>query len=119
MKKIAPLLNLVLCFLACEEIIEVKDISKEAITILAPTNNTVLDKVAVVFSWEPVELAETYHIQVATPNFENAQQIVKDSTLTETRFSTTLSTKTYEWRVRAVNSEYTTDYNTNGFLIEE
>ncbi len=119
MKKTLLLIPLAFSFIACEEIIEVKDISNKAVSILAPTNNAVLDTIAVTFTWEAVEATETYHLQIATPDFENATQIVKDSTLTTTHFSTMLDTKSYEWRIRAQNSEYVTDYTTQQFTIEE
>lgn len=119
MKRITILVFITIGLVACEAIVEVDDISEEVVTVLAPVNNTVLDTIAVTFSWEPIEAAETYHIQVATPNFENAQQIEKDSTLIKTQFSTTLSKTKYEWRVRAENSGYVTNYTTQQFTIEK
>ena len=104
---------------SCDELIEVTDISKETVTVLAPKNETILQSGAVVFTWDTLEDAESYRLQIATPSFESAQQIVKDTTLTTTRFLTTLDFKAYEWRVRAENSGYTTNYTTNSFSIEE
>ncbi|WP_298535910.1 hypothetical protein [uncultured Algibacter sp.] len=111
----------VLMFLchACDDIIGVKDISSSSVKILAPTNNTVLKDTLITFSWEIVEDAERYHIQVATPSFSNALQIEADSTLAGTSFSTTLGFKTYEWRVSAENSDYNTGYTIQSFKIEE
>ena len=51
MKPFIFLLSLLFVFTACEYITEVDDISKETINVLAPKNNTVLDTIAVSFSW--------------------------------------------------------------------
>tara|TARA_R110002096_G_scaffold421590_1_gene627443 strand:+ start:3249 stop:3569 length:321 start_codon:yes stop_codon:yes gene_type:complete len=105
--------------LSCDDIIEVEDISDKEVIVLAPSNQVILNTTDVIFTWEALEDAETYHLQIATPTFENAQQIVHDSMLVGTRFSTTLDFKGYEWRVRAENSGYTTSYKVNSFSIEE
>jgi hypothetical protein len=118
MKKLF-LIILMTGFIACDDIIEVVDISKREVIVLAPTNNVVLNSTNVIFTWEALEEAETYHLQIATPNFENAQQIVKDSVLVGTNFSTSLDFKGYEWRIRGENSAYTTNYTKQSFTIEE
>lgn len=107
------------CVVACDDIIEVEDISNREVVVLAPSNHVVLSVSDVLFTWSPLEDVETYHLQITTPSFESAQQIVKDTTLTTTSFSTTLSFKDYQWRVRAENSGYQTNYTTNSFSIEE
>lgn len=120
MKLYFRLLCVVMCgVVSCDDIIEIEDISDKEVIVLAPSNNAILNTTDVIFTWEALEDTETYHLQIATPNFESAQQIVKDSMLVGTRFSTILDFKTYEWRVRAENSGYTTSYNVNSFSIEE
>ncbi|WP_142785726.1 hypothetical protein [Changchengzhania lutea] len=119
MKRYLGVFCLSLFLVSCDDIIGVPDISEKKVVVLAPTNNAILDTVAVVFTWEALEDAEMYHIQVAKPTFEDALQIVKDSLLTGTSFSTSLNTKSYEWRVRAENSGYNTKYTKQGFSIEE
>ena len=119
MRNLFLILTLVILCNACEDIIGVKDISNSAVKVLAPTNNVVLNDTLINFTWEVVEDAEQYHIQVATPSFANALQIEKDSTLVGTSFSTTLGVKVYEWRVRAENSDYKTAYSIQSFKIEE
>ncbi|WP_298341160.1 hypothetical protein [uncultured Algibacter sp.] len=104
---------------SCEELIEVADISNKTVTVLAPKNEIILQSGAIVFTWDGLEDAESYRLQIATPSFESAQQIVKDTTLTTTSFSTTLSFKNYQWRIRAENSGYQTNYTINSFSIEE
>lgn len=117
MKKAALLIIVILSVLACEDIIEVVDISDLTLTVLAPKDQTVLTDINVTFSWNAVEDAESYNIQIATPSFESAQQIVTDSLVTSTFFSKTLNSGSYEWRVRAENSDYKTQYAVQKFTV--
>lgn len=112
------LLLALLSFTSCDDIIEIEDISGRSVNVLAPTEGVVLDITDVIFSWTAVEDAEHYRLQVATPNFENATQIVSDTLITATSFTKTLSAGAYEWRVRAENSGYQTAYTTQNFSIE-
>jgi len=106
-------------FVSCDDIVGVNDISDETLTILAPTNGSTLIITDVTFSWNSVEDAEQYKLQVATPNFVMANQIILDTLVASTNFSQPLELGNYEWRVRAENSEYQTDYSTQNFTIEE
>ncbi len=119
MKKILLVLSVFCITTTCSEIVEVEDISNETVVLLAPTNSAVLNTTNLTFTWQDVEQAETYHIQIATPTFAEALQIVEDSTLTTTNFTTTLQTNTYQWRVRAENFGFNTTYTTQDFTIEE
>ena len=111
---------LLLSFLtSCEEIIEVEDISNSTVIVLAPTNAATLVITDINFSWEAVEDAERYKLQIATPNFESANQIALDTTITATSFNQTLELGNYEWRVRGENSGYQTPYTIQSFSIEE
>ncbi|WP_412560650.1 hypothetical protein [Winogradskyella sp. MIT101101] len=104
---------------SCEEIIEVEDISNDSVTILAPSDATTLAITDINFSWDAVEDAEKYKLQIATPSFEMANQIVMDTTITVISFNQTLELGDYQWRVRAENSDYQTEYSTQSFTIEE
>ena len=118
MKKLLLILIVALT-LSCDDIIKVEDISNKTVTLLAPTNEAVLDTTDLIFSWQAVEDAQNYHIQIAIPSFAEALQIVKDSTVASTSFSTTLEANDYQWRVKAENSGFETPYTTQSFTIEE
>lgn len=119
MRKGAIFLGL-LCCIGCEEIIGLEDISRDTINVLAPMDNSIVKTDSlIVFSWEGVADAENYHIQLALPSFENAAQILTDSILSNVQFSTKLDPNTYEWRIRALNSEYSTDFSTQNFTVEK
>lgn len=119
MKRFLRILSLLIITSACSDIVQVEDISNKTVTLLGPTNEAVLDLTIITFTWQAIEEAESYHIQIATPSFAEALQIVKDSTLTGTNFTTILTTNNYEWRVRAENSGYETAYTTQSFTVEE
>lgn len=118
MKRIVISLFMLTFLFSCDDIVEVEDISKQQVVILAPTNNSVLTENNIIFSWNVLEEIDRYHLQVATPSFENASQIVVDSLVTATNLSSTLSAGNYQWRVRAENSEYETVYTTQSFIVE-
>ncbi|WP_422106025.1 hypothetical protein [Winogradskyella sp.] len=114
-------LYVILCFslfASCEELIEVEDISNEAVIILAPVDNTTLTNNSVGFSWSPLDFAESYQLQVASPNFENAQVIVEDTIVNTTSFTKTLEAGTYQWRIKAINFAYETPFTTQNLNIE-
>lgn len=110
------LVILIFGFVGCEYITEVGDLSGKSIMVLAPKNGTVVDSIAT-FTWEALEEAENYHLQVAKPSFENASQIVIDTLMTKTNYTKPLGTGNYEWRVRGENSGYVTAYSKQDFIV--
>ncbi|HBI00703.1 MAG TPA: Ig-like domain-containing protein [Flavobacterium sp.] len=102
---------LVTCF-SCEEILLESDISDQTVTLVAPSNNATFTSTGITFSWEPVEDADEYRVQIARPNFENPLEIVVDELTAETFSTQQLNIGTYQWRVKAVNSAYETAYTT-------
>lgn len=117
MKNIFKLLLLLLLVSSCSDIVEVEDISNSIVTVLAPTNDAILTAADITFSWQALDDAENYSIQIATPNFENATQIILDSTITSTSFTKLLEAGDYEWRINARNSEYSTAYTIQNLSI--
>lgn len=116
-------LLLLTLFGSCQDILEVPDISDQSVELLAPSDSTVVVQDSVQFNWNAVYEASQYHIQVASPNFENAAQILVDSliaidsTFTSPRIMKTLVNSQYEWRVKAMNSDYETGFSTNSFSV--
>jgi hypothetical protein len=118
MKKLIFIILFGVVILACDDIIEVEDISERTVTVLAPTDESILTITDVNFSWNDVEDSEQYRLQIATPDFETATQIVLDTTIVFTNFTKPLDLGNYEWRIRAENSGYQTAYTTQRFSIE-
>ncbi|MBL4605810.1 MAG: hypothetical protein JKY02_09190 [Flavobacteriaceae bacterium] len=115
MKKIHYALILV-CFLSCEAVF-LDDLSNDTVVLLAPLDNAQLDVGNNTFSWELLDNAETYQIQIATPSFANANQIVLDSVTSLRMLIHDLSAGTYQWRIKALNSEYETPFSTVDFTV--
>ena len=109
----------VFLLLGCSDIIEVPDISEESVVIIAPANEAIIQSNITIFTWEAVENANDYVLQVAKPNFANAAQVLVDSTMSATTFSKELSPGVYEWRIKAINSGYETIYSINKFTVAE
>ncbi|TXK78900.1 hypothetical protein [Mesonia sp. K4-1] len=101
----------------CEDIIEVDNISEERVKLLAPADDVISNSTTISFSWEMIEEADAYQLQVAKPSFEEAIEIVTDTTSSSTRYSETYSEGNFEWRVKALNSAYETEYTTHSFSI--
>jgi hypothetical protein len=116
--RVFTLTLLLITFYNCEELIEVEDISNEAVIILAPADAITLNSSTVNFSWQPLEFAEAYQLQIALPNFDTAQEIVKDTLISVTRYSKILSEGNYEWRIKATNFGYETPYTAQHLTIE-
>ena len=123
-KNLLMLMVLPVLSVSCEDILEVPDISSQTVAILAPTDGSALTTNAVNFNWESVEDATAYNVQIATPNFENAVQLVLDSVIpvdslgqVTTQINIDLFNGPYQWRVKALNSGFETEYTVNGFQV--
>jgi len=117
MKKYLYSVCIILLFVSCSDIIEVQDITDEAVNLIAPADNAQVNITTLTLSWETVENAESYQVQIARPNFENILQLELDSTITENSISVNVvAGNSYQWRVRAKNSDYSTPYTTYSFI---
>ena len=108
------------CFLlltSCEEILFEKDISKSEVVLVAPVNNAQFFSTGVTFTWETVQEATKYKLQIAKPNFTDPLQIVLDTIITNTSFTHQLAIGSYEWRVQASNESYSTNYSSSFFTV--
>lgn len=119
MRNIKLIILLFVLVMSCSDIIEVEDISNKTVTILAPTEAAILTETTVTLSWNTLEDAESYKLQIATPDFGNTIAIAEDTTITTTSFSKALSAGNYEWRLRAENSDFQTAYTTQSFNVTE
>jgi hypothetical protein len=102
---------------SCEEILLEQDISESNVELIAPANNSQFSTTTLSFSWQLVENATEYQLQIAKPNFTAPLQIVIDTLIQSNSFPTQLQIGQYEWRVRALNSGYSTPYSNRFFSI--
>lgn len=117
MKKNFSLLFLLALFFACEAIF-VENISEKTVILLAPKNTSEVVNGVIQFNWQEVLDATKYEVQIATPNFAIASQIVLDSIINNTIISKDLEVGEYQWRVKAFNSDFSTNYTTNSFSVK-
>lgn len=110
-------LSLPLLLMSCEEIIMEKDISDQEVELIAPIDNAQFMSTSVTFTWDETTDATEYQLQIARPSFSQPLQIVLDTTITGTTFTQQLPIGEYEWRVRALNSGYTTIFSKRSFVI--
>ena len=92
-------------------------------TLISPTNHALGVSTSPLFTWNPVETAATYQIQVAFTN-DFLSPIIDEGGLTATSYQTTAilnQTTKYYWRAKAFNAggeesywSYTYDFITEG-----
>jgi hypothetical protein len=109
----------VISLISCEEIALSEDISEESITVLAPLDGAEVNSIEVNFNWESLDGAASYKLQVAEPNFEEANQIVLDTITSNISFSLNLTEGIYQWRIRGMNNSYETLYSVQDFTVIE
>lgn len=106
-------------FMSCEEVLFEEDLSDKKTILIAPSNEAKVENTSVTFSWEALDQATEYRLQLAQPSFENASQVVIDTTVKSTSFNAKLVKNTYQWRVRAQNSGSVTPYTAASFTVVE
>ncbi len=104
---------------SCEEVLFEEDLSDQKTVLIAPSQDATVETTAVTFSWETVDQATEYHLQLAQPDFEKTTQIVIDTIITGTNFNATLIKNDYQWRVRGQNSGSSTPYALANFKVIE
>ena len=94
------------------------DLTTQDVTILAPISGTVLKDINVNFTWEALEGATSYELQVATPSFDRPEQIVVNAIFDNADTQTfELPDGVYGWRVRGLNANSQTPYTTADFEV--
>lgn len=101
----------IITMISCSEILIEKDISDKTVTLVAPVNNAQFFSTGLTFTWDEVQDATKYTLQIARPNFASPLQIVLDTTITSTSFTQQLPIGNYEWRVNAKNESYSTAFS--------
>lgn len=104
--KIAILISIISLY-SCEDIIE-KDITDDTVQIISPQNNQDIYSNVVDFQWNELDGAEKYRVQVYS-----SSSIVLDSLVSQTNLSYPLSQGDYQWRIRAENFAYNSNYTFN------
>lgn len=114
--------NFMLVFLSmlmtgCNEFIE-DDLSGKSVGIISPANGQSVSTNMVYFSWNELEGADWYNIQIVKPSFSAIQQFVIDTNVSALSFTFSLPTGNYEWRIRPENSAYQGNYVLRSFSVQ-
>lgn len=118
MKKII-IFQVVLCSftnMSCNDIFE-KDITLSEIDIITPANNVNITGSSVFFWWNYLDGSEFYEFQIANPNFESIEDLLVDTVIYSNKIKASIEPGVYEWRIRACNSAYCTDYFLRSLVI--
>lgn len=101
---------LVFCFsvlsLSCDDIIE-EDLTNDIVQTVYPTEGVVIESNVVSFSWNSLDGADDYRVQVYNLN----QVKVHDTLVNSTSVSLPMTQGGYQWRVRGENSAYQSTYS--------
>ena len=76
-RKIGLLVLTLITLIACEDIIEVPDVSNQTIIVLAPLNGANIIENRIGFNWDAISDVEGYSIAVATPNLGLSHKVCK------------------------------------------
>lgn len=117
MKKKLLFVTITILLCNCEAIF-IENISEKTVVLLAPTDTSEVTNGTIQFNWQKVSEASQYEIQLAYPNFDNASRILVDSLTTGTTISKDLAAGDYEWRVKALNSNFSTAYSSYRFSVK-
>ncbi len=125
LRKTIGILLVSVLFIACDDIIEEEDLSNRQVIVLAPLEGSIVTQNQVSLNWNTVEDARSYKVELATPSFENAAQIVLDSLVEQdtlgtirTQVQATLLNGNYEWRVKGLNGGFETPFTLNSFTVD-
>jgi len=107
MKKRNKWLSLVFALIAlssCDDVLE-EDISGDQVDIIAPKDMDIVEGNTVQFLWNPLEGADSYTLQVYT-----SSTLELDTIVSTTPYTYILNSDTYQWRIKAENNAYQTQY---------
>ncbi len=93
------------------------DIHNEIVVLRSPISSEHITTKNISFWWDEIDGATNYTLQVVSPNFEQASQLIINKTTEVTFHDYELEEGDYEWRVKASNAKYSTEFSTGVFKI--
>ncbi|MEN0005204.1 MAG: hypothetical protein AAF798_13715 [Bacteroidota bacterium] len=101
------LLLIITFFAQCADVL-VPDISEEEIMLISPGDSLQTLERSLSFTWEELEDATSYELQIVTPSFDAINTVVMDTITESTFISLDLNPGVYEWQVIGVNEAFST-----------
>ena len=100
----------------CSEFFE-EDISDKEITLLSPGEGIETEIATQTFWWEKLENTQDYRLQIVSPSFEDAENVIADTLVSGDKYKITLYPGSYEWRVRGENNAYVSKWKSRHLTI--
>lgn len=102
---------ILLSTIGCSEIVNEEDLSDNQVEIISPTEGSHLENNVVLFSWQSMEGAEDYRLQIDVLNQYQYNERIIDTIVSNTSLSLQLldDNNTYHWYITAQNSSSSTD----------
>jgi hypothetical protein len=94
---------------SCSDFTE-ENLGNDAVELLGPADGVTTETQTLTFWWNWVDGANAYRLQIANPDFENIVRLALDTLIETNQFDHTLYPGNFEWRVRAENAAYTSQY---------
>lgn len=107
---------MVVSLVRCDDIIE-DDLSSDVVQLVSPSDSVKTTVVAQTFIWQAVKGATGYRLEIATPSFDRAEQMVVYMELDTIVYKCTLFPGNFQWRVVALNSSSSSKFATRSLLI--
>jgi len=116
MRRFLSLMLLLSVSWACNDFLE-EDIEDDVLVLLGPGEGVSTETQSPTFWWEELKGASNYRLQIGRPNFTAMEVLELDTLISDTKFLQTLFPSDFEWRVRAENSGYKTEYTTRTLTV--
>jgi hypothetical protein len=98
----------------------VQDISNAEIVINCPKDEfSTKSENNIFFWWEPLSGAESYNLQIVSPDFEDIMQLRLDVSIDSCKYTINLPPGNYQWRIRAYNGSFSTSFITRTITIND
>jgi hypothetical protein len=101
---------------SCEAIFE-RNISKDTLDLIIPTNNDTSATNNVHFKWEEMKGATNYRLQIVQPDFLNIDDFILDSLIEGEEFFFALDPGNYQFQIRGENSAYESVWTGPYYLV--
>lgn len=108
-------LNLILS--SCVDVFE-EDLSDETVELIAPSDSLVYKEYNQNFWWAKVEGASKYHFQIVEGSFQHPRRLVADTNIVYEQIVFSLYPGNFEWKVKAFNGGYETQYSQRSLQID-
>jgi len=86
-------------------------LTDKVVTLKAPYSGFESSVSEVTFWWDAVPGADSYQFQLVKPNFNQPEVLMKDVSVISNQITIQLSSGTYQWHVKAINSTSESKYS--------